>query len=216
MRTTPRSRVPLPPLQVKGLQFNPFSPNLLASGAADGELCIWDVGSPGAPSLYPALKGGSTAAGGAGEVTFLAWNCKVQHILASTSAGGTTVVWDLKRQKQVISFTDPNGARRCSALAWNPEVATQLITCSDDDRSPVLQVWDLRNSISPAREFSGHSKGVLAMAWCAQDPQLLLTCGKDNRTLCWDAPSGEVVAELPASTNWCVGAGGTWHPATGS
>jgi protein transport protein SEC31 len=118
----------------------------------------------------------------------------VQHILASTSAGGTTVVWDLKRQKQVISFTDPNGARRCSALAWNPEVATQLITCSDDDRSPVLQVWDLRNSISPAREFSGHSKGVLAMAWCAQDPQLLLTCGKDNRTLCWDAPSGEVVA----------------------
>jgi protein transport protein SEC31 len=189
-------------LQVKGLQFNPFSPSLLASGAADGELCIWDLAAPAAPSLYPALKGGSTASGGAGEVTFLAWNCKVQHILASTSAGGTTVVWDLKRQRPVISFTDPNGARRCSALAWNPEVATQLITASDDDRSTTLQVWDLRNSISPAREFVGHSKGVLAMSWCAADPSLLLTCGKDNRTLCWDAPAGEVVAELPASSNW--------------
>jgi protein transport protein SEC31 len=186
---------------VKGLQFNPFSTNLLASGAADGELCVWDVASPGAPSLYPALKGTGPAAG---EVTYLAWNCKVQHILASTSSQGTTVVWDLKRQKQVISFIDPNGSQRCSALAWNPEVATQLITASDDDRSPTLQVWDLRNSISPAYKFSGHSKGVLAMAWSTVDTSLLLTCGKDNRTLCWDAPSGEVVAELPASTNWCA------------
>lgn len=43
-------------LQVKGLEFNSFSSNLLASGAADGELCIWDVATPSQPSLYPALK----------------------------------------------------------------------------------------------------------------------------------------------------------------
>ena len=42
--------------QVKGLEFNTFSPNLLASGAADGELCIWDVAKPAAPSMYPPLK----------------------------------------------------------------------------------------------------------------------------------------------------------------
>jgi protein transport protein SEC31 len=41
---------------VKGLEFNAFSPNLLASGGADGELCIWDVANPVQPSLYPALK----------------------------------------------------------------------------------------------------------------------------------------------------------------
>lgn len=70
------------------------------------------------------------------------------------------------------------------------------------------QVWDLRNSISPAREFHSHKKGVLAMAWSSLEPSLLLTCGKDNRTLCWDTGSGEVVAELPASSNWC----GRTHP----
>jgi hypothetical protein len=42
--------------QVKGLQFNAFSPNLLASGAGDGDLCIWDLSNPSVPSLYPALK----------------------------------------------------------------------------------------------------------------------------------------------------------------
>lgn len=55
-------------LQVKGLEFNSFSPNLLASGAADGELCIWDVANPAQPSLYPALKVGPT-----GLAEALAW-----------------------------------------------------------------------------------------------------------------------------------------------
>ncbi len=39
----------------------PRSPNLLASGGADGELCIWDVGNPLQPSLYPAMQGGAGA-----------------------------------------------------------------------------------------------------------------------------------------------------------
>jgi protein transport protein SEC31 len=89
----------------------------------------------------------------------------VQHILASCTHNGTTVVWDLKKQKPVISFRDPNrcatplqpasvawhmrelavclcccSQRRASVLQWNPEIATQLIVASDDDRSPTLQV----------------------------------------------------------------------------
>lgn len=43
-------------MQVKGLEFNSFSPNLLATGGVDGELCIWDVGNPSQPSLYPTMK----------------------------------------------------------------------------------------------------------------------------------------------------------------
>ncbi len=41
--------------------------------------------------------------------------------------------------------------KRCSAIQWNPEVATQLMVASDDDMSPALQLWDLRNSVSPVR-----------------------------------------------------------------
>jgi len=101
-----------------------------------------------------------------------------------------------------ISFNDPNLRRRCSALQWNPEVATQLIVASDDDRSPSLQMWDLRNAVSPERELTAHTKGVLSMAWSQHDTNMLLTCAKDNRTLCWDTKKGEPVAELPSSSNW--------------
>lgn len=100
--------------KVKGLEFNTFSPNLLASGAADGDLCIWDVAKPMQPSMYPALKA-APGGGGGGEITYIAWNCKVQHILASSLANGSTVVWDLKRQKPVISFRDQSRCVRAHA-----------------------------------------------------------------------------------------------------
>ena len=57
------------------------------------------------------------------------------------------------------------------------------------------QLWDLRNSVSPIREFHGHAKGVLAMSWCPQDSSFLLSSGKDNRTICWDVGAGESAGE---------------------
>ncbi|KAK9683033.1 hypothetical protein RND81_10G113900 [Saponaria officinalis] len=189
---------------VRGLEFNTIAPNLLASGADDGEICIWDLASPKEPSHFPPLRKCSMQGTGSatqGEISFLSWNSKVQHILASTSYNGTTVVWDLKKQKPVISFADST-RRRCSVLQWNPDVATQLVVASDDDNSPALRLWDMRNVMSPVREFVGHTKGVISMAWCPTDSSYLLTCAKDNRTICWDTISGEIVCELPAGTNW--------------
>ncbi|GAV89261.1 WD40 domain-containing protein/SRA1 domain-containing protein/Sec16_C domain-containing protein [Cephalotus follicularis] len=184
---------------VRGLEFNGITSNLLASGADDGEICIWDLASPAQPSHFPPLKGGGSAA--QGEISFVSWNSKVQHILASTSYNGTTVVWDLKKQKPVISFSD-SVRRRCSVLQWNPNLATELVVASDEDGSPSLRVWDMRNIMSPVRELVGHTKGVIAMSWCPIDSSYLLTCAKDNRTICWDTITGEIVCELPAGTNW--------------
>ncbi|GAA0143231.1 vesicle coat protein [Lithospermum erythrorhizon] len=184
---------------VRGLEFNAQTPNLLASGADEGEICIWDITKPTEPTHFPPLKGSGSAT--QSEISFLSWNSKVKNILASTSVNGTTAVWDLKKQKPVISFTDST-RRRCSVLQWNPDVVTQLIVASDEDSSPALRLWDMRNIMSPVKEFVGHTKGVIAMAWCPIDSSYLLTCAKDNRTICWDINSGEIVSELPAGTNW--------------
>ncbi|KAJ6831903.1 protein transport protein SEC31-like protein B [Iris pallida] len=183
---------------VRGLEFNSHS-NLLASGADEGELCIWDLANPQEPHLFPSLKSAGSSA--QTEVSYVSWNPKFQHILASTSYNGITVVWDLKQQKPLTSISDST-KRRCSVLQWNPDVSTQLIIASDDDSSPALRVWDVRKTLSPVRELVGHTKGVIAMSWCPYDSSFLLTCAKDNRTICWDTTTGEIVCELPASTNW--------------
>ncbi|XP_031127310.1 protein transport protein SEC31 homolog B-like [Ipomoea triloba] len=184
---------------VHGLEFNAFTPNLLASGADEGEICIWDISRPAEPTHFPPLKGSGSST--QVEISYLSWNSKVQHVLASTSLNGTTVVWDLRKQKPVISFSD-SVRRRCSVLQWHPDFATQLIVASDEDSSPALRMWDMRNVMSPVKEFVGHTKGVIAMSWCPIDSSYLLTCAKDNRTICWDVVSGEIVSELPEGTNW--------------
>ncbi|CAH9098983.1 unnamed protein product [Cuscuta epithymum] len=184
---------------VRGLEFNSFTSNLIASGADEGKICIWDITNPMEPTHFPFLKGSGSSS--QNEISYVSWNSKVQHVFASTSLNGTTVVWDLRKQKPVISFSD-SVRRRCSVLQWHPDFATQLIVASDEDSSPSLTMWDMRNVMSPVKEFVGHTKGVIAMSWCPIDSSYLLTCAKDNRTICWDVLSGEIASELPSGTNW--------------
>ncbi|KDD72951.1 hypothetical protein H632_c2699p0, partial [Helicosporidium sp. ATCC 50920] len=156
---------------VRGLEFSPLSQNLLASGASEGEVCVWDVADPRSPSLFPPMAKSDAASAQASEITHLAWNCKVAHILATATAGAGVVVWDLKKQRPIITLRDPSSvgaqATRASALAWNPGVATQLVVASDSDARPALQLWDLRNASAPFMELPGHARGVLGLAWSA-------------------------------------------------
>ena len=49
-------------------------------------------------------------------------------------------------------------------------------------------------------------RGILSVAWCARDPDLLLSCGKDNRILCWNpnSPSQNDEVSFVEITNFCL------------
>ncbi|KAJ6562506.1 hypothetical protein B0H19DRAFT_1260079 [Mycena capillaripes] len=100
----------------------------------------------------------------------------VQYVLAGVSNKGYTVVWNLRGKRKVV------------ALA---EAAAELVTASEADQSPIITLWDLKNARAPEKAFC-------PLSWCAQDADLLLSCGKDNRTLCWNPQTGE----LPRAQNW--------------
>ncbi|KAF8629447.1 hypothetical protein AX15_003441 [Amanita polypyramis BW_CC] len=89
-----------------------------------------------------------------------------------------------------------------SDIAWHPDNATRVVTGSEDDTSPIIMVWDLRNARAPEKILTGHEKGVLSLSWCKQDADLLLSCGKDNRALCWNPQTSEIIGELPSANNW--------------
>lgn len=184
---------------VYALDFNTFQANLLASGSTDSEIFIWDLNSPNAP-MTPGAKSQPHE-----DISCLAWNRQVQHILASTFPA-RCIVWDLRKNEPIIKVSDTTARVHCKAVAWHPEVATQLCLASEDDHAPVVQLWDLRFATSPLKTLEHHQKGVLAIAWCPQDPDLLLSCGKDNRILCWNPNSnvqgGEVVCEIPTGNQW--------------
>ncbi|ORX84324.1 WD40 repeat-like protein [Anaeromyces robustus] len=181
---------------VRGLDFNPFQGNLLASSSSDGELFIWDLNNPTKP-YSPGSKSQKLE-----DVTSVAWNRKFSYILASTSNNGNTVVWDLRNRKEVICLQHPLGRRPITSVTWNPDESTQFIASSDDDSSPIIHLWDLRNARAPKMGLQGHTKGVLSVSWCPKDSDLLLSSGKDNRTICWNPTTGEMIGEFERCDNW--------------
>ena len=177
---------------IKSLQFNPLKPQILATAGAKGELFIYDINDIANP-----FRLGTAAAH---DLECVAWNRKVPHILATGGSGGFVTVWDLKTKK--ASLTLNNNRKPIGAIAWDPNNATKLLTATPDDSNPVILLWDLRNSNAPERTLQGHDQGILSLSWCQQDSDLLLSCGKDNRTLLWNPQTGERLGEFPEVTNW--------------
>ncbi|KAL1741502.1 hypothetical protein HDZ31DRAFT_66861 [Schizophyllum fasciatum] len=200
---------------IRGLDFNPIQNNLVASGGVGAEVYVWDIKDPSKP--YTPTGTRSTKLD---DITSIAWNQQVQHVLAGASSTGYTVVWDLRGKREVVALAYGGGAgtlagqmsngggmaiggrRGMSDIAWHPDNATRLVTASEDDSSPIIMVWDLRNARAPEKILTGHEKGVLSLSWCKQDADLLLSCGKDNRALCWNPQTSEIIGELPSADNW--------------
>ncbi|KAF9255953.1 WD40 repeat-like protein [Marasmius fiardii PR-910] len=200
---------------VRALDFNPIQTSLLSTGGVGGEIYIWDLKDPSKP--YTPTPGSRSTK--LDEITSVAWNQQVQYVLAGASSTGYTVVWDLRGKREVVALAygggtgtmggsvtgngmAAGGRRGMSAIAWHPDNATRLVTASEDDSSPIIMVWDLRNARAPEKILTGHEKGVLSLSWCRQDPDLLLSSGKDNRALCWNPQTSEIIGELPSADNW--------------
>lgn len=156
---------------VKALTFNALNPVQLATGGSDGKVIIFHLdqlphGGPFTPSESNQQRS---------QITALAWNSQVAHILASAASDGTVAVWDLKGRKAWCELRAENGLA-VADLAWNPTQGLHLLTASADDRNPVIKLWDLRSSTSmPLTTLTGHHQGLLSIAWCPHDDHLLLS-----------------------------------------
>lgn len=175
------------------VKFNPLQSQILASSGSKGELFIWDV-----------KKGTSFSPGQAisplGKITSLDWNNKMSHIFGTAGDSGYSSIWDLKAKREVLQLNYSN--INLSVIRWHPNQSTKLVTASDSDNEPVILTWDLRNSSAPEKILKGHKKGVLSLDWCLDDPNLLLSSGKDDSTFLWNPIEGTQLASYPSSSNW--------------
>lgn len=181
--------------EIKSVGFSRGDQLRLASAGVKGELYVYDV-----DSMADAYRLGGTTAR-ADDIECLDWNYKPHNILATGSSGGSIIVWDVKAKRDMLTMATL-GRRPVSAVCWDPNVSTRLITATSNDQDPLILVWDLRKAAEPERTLRGHELGVLGLDWCQQDSNLLLSCGKDNRTLCWDPNTGAQRGQFSVVTNW--------------
>lgn len=199
---------------VNDLQFNhhPESSHLLATGGADAEVFIMSMDRPDTPNVF--VPAPDSNAKHLGEVTKVAWNSQVAHILATAGQNGSCIVWDLRQKKPWCELKDTIRGR-IADVAWNPDQGLHIVTASGDDNNPVINLWDLRGNYTvPSATLRGHTQGILSLAWCKKDTSLILSCGKDNRTLMWDLYKGESVYELPATQDGGAAAAAGAPPAS--
>ncbi|KAG5677808.1 hypothetical protein PVAND_007535 [Polypedilum vanderplanki] len=184
---------------VRTLDYNPFKTNLIASATSESEIIVWDVNNLAMP-MTPGQKSQPLE-----DVCGVAWNLQVQHVLASTFAT-RCCIWDLRKNEQVVKLTDSQSRVRWRVIQWHPEIATQLWLASEDDQTPVIQLWDLRYATAPSKTLQIHSRGVLGMHLSSKDTELMVSCAKDNKILCWNANSednhGEILSELASTSQW--------------
>lgn len=111
---------------------------------------IWDLNSPAKP--YTPTPGARSTK--LDEMTSVAWNRQVQYVLAGASNTGYTVVWDLRGKREVVALAYGGGGSSgggMSDIKWHPDNATRLVTASEDDQSPIIMLWDLRNARAPEK-----------------------------------------------------------------
>lgn len=156
---------------VEALHFNALKPLQLATGGSDGKVLIYSLEAAGPAVMTPCDTTQQKS-----QITAVAWNSQVPHILASSAADGTVVVWDTTSRKAWCELRREAAGQAVSDIAWNPTQGLHLLTASADDHNPVIKLWDLRASTSmPLTTLSGHTQGILSMAWCPHDDHLLLS-----------------------------------------
>mmetsp|Transcript_4865 Transcript_4865/g.6298 ORF Transcript_4865/g.6298 Transcript_4865/m.6298 type:complete len:1158 (+) Transcript_4865:55-3528(+) len=193
---------------ITSLSFNPHvsSEHLLATGSSKGEMLITSLESPTSPTVSSPSGGGGNDVGGNGdgttEITDLAWNTEVSHIIASSSSNGIVTIWDLRQNKPWCELRAETSGSKISSIKWNPSQGMHIMTSSLDDRNPTLKLWDLRSSLdmplaTTESVENGHVRGIVCMDWCTHDDSLLVSCGKDNKTLLWDLVTFRPICEIP-------------------
>jgi protein transport protein SEC31 len=104
---------------------------LRASTMVCSQIWVWDLNTPEKP-YSPGTRSRNLQ-----DITSLAWNKQVPHILSTASSSGYTVVWDLRNKREVVALNfaavqqpqgppgwmgQQQGARRgISAVSWHPE-----------------------------------------------------------------------------------------------
>ncbi|EGW11739.1 Protein transport protein Sec31A [Cricetulus griseus] len=128
---------------VRALDVNIFQTNLVASGANESEIYIWDLNNFATP-MTPGAKTQPPE-----DISCIAWNRQVQHILASASPSGRATVWDLRKNEPIIKVSDhsnrvlyelPTNTQWCFDIQWCPRNPAVLSAASFDGRINVYSI----------------------------------------------------------------------------
>lgn len=181
------------------LGFSPSEPSLLAVGTDSGSLVIHDIQNPCAPVPVSAWELESC-----GMIGTLDWSQNGSLLACGTKSGSIGLI-DHRVAHKPVSFmgscTGSGHAQDVCGLKWNPQGSLVASGGNDD----LVMVWDVRNSASPLKIFTGHCAAVRALAWSPHvRGQLVSGGGTTDKTIrFWDTNTLTSLGKLDAGSQVC-------------
>ena len=120
------------------------------------------------------------------------------ELLATASADGTILLWEVATGRRVRTLSHPDGAVGIEAVAFHPN--GQLLVAGAEDGSVLL--WDRFTGRLIGR-WAAHREAVFALAFSA-DGRWLATGSRDASVAIWEATAGRLVKALRDGLGWIL------------
>ncbi|KAI5143682.1 protein transport protein SEC31 [Nematocida parisii] len=163
---------------ILGIDFAGAMP-VLTTGSYSGKIMLWNLRTldkPMAPGITTKFEG----------ISCLQWNKNMPQILAVGTTDGMVSILDLRGKSEVTRIGDAYFSKsEITSLQWDPSPNSAQLAVSSSAQNSVI-LYDLRISRGTPR-LEGHTEGILNCKWSRQDPSLIVTCGRDNSVIAWDA-----------------------------
>ncbi|KAJ9466841.1 Histone acetyltransferase type B subunit 2 [Diplonema papillatum] len=178
------------------LSWNKKREGLLASGADDGLVIIWDLEDHVSPSELTKFENGHSAntkgiaplvvlKGHVAEVQGVDFHPSHQHLLFSVSDDRSMRIWDTRlADKGAITTVRNAHASPINCVQVHPFAEHVVATAGKD----VVKIWDIRfeKRSEPTMTLRGHSGDITCMEWAPHAETVLATGSTDRTVVVWD------------------------------
>lgn len=164
-----------------GLNWSPLVDGLLASGADDGKVCMWDIksGTGKSSTLHPL----HTFVGHEDVVEDVAWHSHHKDVFGSVGDDKKLLIWDVREEGGKPKQEVRAHAGEANCVSFNPFSEHLLVTAGADK---LVCMWDMRQLKSPVHALAGHSEEVFQAQWSPFNETVLASSGADRRVCTWD------------------------------
>nr|QIZ85987.1 WD40 domain P-loop ATPase domain [Oscillatoria sp. PCC 6602] len=163
-----------------------FSPDgtLLATGDANGEICLWLADDGTLLRIYE---------GHAGWVNSIIFSPK-GNLLCSGSSDRTVKIWDVGTGNCLKTLSGHN--QRVRTVAFSPD--GQTVASSSGDRT--VRLWDIQTGWCQ-QIYSGHTSYVWSVSF-SPDGKTLASGSEDRTIKLWDVLTGKCLQTWQDSSSW--------------
>jgi histone-binding protein RBBP4 len=166
------------------IDWNPINKGQIVSGADDGSICRWDLGSLSRDSAATAEAIVSIPNAHEGATEDVQWHTQHNYLFASCGDDGMVRVWDTRAaDPTVASQVFKAHDMEANALSFAPTQEFTIVTGSADK---TLKLWDMRNTKRELHVLEGHTDEVLNIRWAPFSEAVLTSGGADRRVMVWD------------------------------